>query len=233
MINPENRNRVLIRFMDERYVDSFVNEGLLYMNNIRFFREYEGADLALRGDSNEGLIASYLPQSTTLELNGHILEDLVGKVDFRAVHHDDTNIYCMTILSDKDILDAGQTGLYLSNEFSKFGNKAVFIGGNNITTFFNRVKKSIESNSSLYSAEDEFIVGKKITYVERMEHHSRLSIFNKFSEYSWQFEWRLALKQKNATGPLELRIGSLSDIVHISDTKSLIETPFKLQVGNP
>jgi hypothetical protein len=199
------------------------------MNNIRIFREYENADLGLRGDSNEGLIASYLSENTTLELNGHILEDIVDKVDLRAEHQGDINIYCMTILSDKDILDAGQTGLYLSSEFLKLGNKAVFIGGNNITTFFSRVKKSIESNSSLYSAEDEFIVGKKITYVERMEHHNRLSIFNKFSEYSWQFEWRLALKQKNATSPLELRIGDLSDIVHISDTESLIKTALKLQ----
>ncbi len=56
-----------------------------------------------------------------------------------------------------------------------------------------------------------------------------LALYNKFHEYSWQFEWRLALKQKNKKGVLELRIGNLSDIVHVVDTESLVNEAIKLQ----
>lgn len=36
MEDPYKIFRVLIKFMDEKYVDSFLNEGLLFMNNIFF-----------------------------------------------------------------------------------------------------------------------------------------------------------------------------------------------------
>lgn len=216
----------MIKFMNEEYIDTFVNEGLLYMNNIQYFREYEDKDPPLRGDPNEGLSASWLPKNVVLELNGHIIET-VDKIDMRPVHNDETNVYCMTMLSDKNILDAGQDGLYLSSDFIKFGNKAVFIGGSDIAEFYRRLSKAINNHPSVYAPEDDLIVGRKVTYLDRLDHHSRLSIFNKFSEYAWQFEWRFALKQKNAKSALEIRIGDLSDIVHITDTESLINDPIQ------
>lgn len=225
-MSAEKCYRVLIKFMDEKYVDSFINEGLIYMNNIKFFRDYEDTVPALRGDTKEGLFASYLPENITLELNGRILTDLVGKVEFRRIHEDETNIYSMTILSDSDILEAGEQGLYLSDEFNKFGNKAVFIFGSSINIFWDRVSDAINRNEDLYILED--VVAKKITYVDASEHHSELSIFNKFSEYKWQHEWRIALKQMSSSGPLMLKVGNLSDIAHVADTKSLVHQPIKL-----
>lgn len=232
LISPEDRNRVLIKFMDETHVDSFVNKGLLHMNNIQYFREYEDKDPALRGDLNEGLSASWLPENVVLELNGHIIADAVDKIDIREIHNEETNIYCMTILSDKNIIDAGHDGLHLSSKFIKFGNKAVFIGGSDITEFYRRLKNAINNHPSIYTSEDDSIVGRKVTYLNRSDHHSRLNIYNKFHEYSWQFEWRLALKQKNKKGVLELRIGSLSDIVHVVDTELLINEAIKFQQNN-
>jgi hypothetical protein len=35
MEDPNKIFRVLIKFMNEKYVDSFVNEGLIFMNNIK------------------------------------------------------------------------------------------------------------------------------------------------------------------------------------------------------
>ena len=189
----EERNRLLIKFMDEKYVDSFINEGLIFMNNIQFFREYEDSDPALRGDMKEGLRASYLPENITLELNGRVLTDLVGKVELRENHQDETNIYSMTIISNSDILDAGEKGLYLSQNFTKFGNKAVFIGGSDITTFWNRVSEAININEDLFTLEEH--AAKKVSYVDASEHHSKLGVFTKFSEYKWQHEWRLALSK--------------------------------------
>ena len=227
MTNPEDRNRVLIKFMDEKYVDTFVNEGLIYMNTIKYFREYEDSDPALRGDSNEGLSSSFLPEKVVLELNGHVITGAVDKIDLRESHNDETNIYCMTVISDKDILDAGKDGLYLSSKFKKFGNKAVFIGGSDIKQFFSRINETLNNNRSIYSPDENSIVGRKVKYLDRKDHHRRLNIFNKFTDYERQLEWRLALKQNITKGAFELRIGDLSDIAHIADTESILCEPIK------
>ena len=229
MVSPENRNRLLIKFMDEQYVDSFINEGLLYMNNIQYFRAYEDSDPALRGDAHEGLAASFLPENITLEINGRIITDAVDKIDLRHCHQDETNIYSMTIISDQDILNSGENGLNLSNDFLKFGVKAVFIGGSDISEFWCRLKNAIDNNQSIYTLEENNIVGGKISYVERKLHHGQLSVFNKFNEYAWQHEWRIALKQTEGIGPLPLKIGSLADIAHVIDTADLIKEPIKFQ----
>ncbi|HAS6248912.1 TPA: hypothetical protein I7203_21535 [Vibrio vulnificus] len=226
----EKRHRVLIKFMDEKYVDSFINEGLLFMNNIQFFREYEDPDPALRGDAKEGLRASYLPENITLEINGRVLTDLVGKVELRENHQDETNIYSMTIISDADILEAGEQGLYLSENFKKFGNKAVFIGGSDINVFWNRVSETINNNTELFTLEDH--VAQKVAYVDASEHHSELGVFTKFCEYKWQHEWRIALKQLSSSGPLALKVGNLSDIAHVADTESLVQQPIKFVQKN-
>ncbi|WP_339495078.1 hypothetical protein [Pseudomonas sp. RA_105y_Pfl2_P56] len=229
MSSPENRNRLLIKFMDEQYVDSFINEGLLFMNNIQFFRAYEDSDPALRGDVHEGLSASLLPENITLEINGRVITEAVGKIDIRKCRQDETNIYSMTIITDQDILNSGEHGLHLSSNFSKFGNKAVFICGSDISKFWNRLKSSIDDNQFIYTLEDNNIIGGKVNYIERALHHSRLNVFNKFKEYAWQHEWRIALNQTTRVGPLPLKIGSLADIAHVIDTIDLVKQPIKFQ----
>lgn len=222
-MGPENRNRLLIKFMDEQYVDSFVNEGLLFMNNIRYFRDYEDSDPALRGDTHEGLSASLLAENITLEINERVITDAVGKVDIRKCHQDETNIYSMTLISDQDILNSGENGLLLSNDFAKLGNKAVFIGGSDISKFWCHLKNAINNDQSIYTLEEDNVVGRKVVYVERALHYSQLTVFNKFKEYAWQHEWRIALKQTKHVGPLPLKIGSLADIAHVIDTIDLIK----------
>lgn len=229
MVSPESRNRLLIKFMDEQYVHSFINEGLLFMNNIQYFRAYEDSDPALRGDAHEGLSASFLPENITLEINGRIITDAVGKIDLRQCHQDETNIYSMTIISDQDIFSSGESGLLLSSDFVKFGNKAIFIGGSDISEFWRRLKNAIDNDQSIYTLEEANIVGRKVSYVDRELHHSQLSVFNKFKEYAWQHEWRIALKQTRGIGPLPLKIGSLADIAHVIDTADLIKEPIRFQ----
>lgn len=111
---------VLIKFMDEKHVDSFLDEGLLFMNNIDYFRSYEDADVALRGDLHEGLTATYKAEGLTTIFGDHVLKGAVGKVDLRYNDEGDTNIYSMTKISDGKILEAADVGLFLSEKFIKF-----------------------------------------------------------------------------------------------------------------
>ncbi|MCQ2045313.1 MULTISPECIES: hypothetical protein [Stutzerimonas stutzeri subgroup] len=213
--------------MDEKYVDSFLNEGLLYMNNIHFFRTYEDREVALRGDTHEGLEASLLPEEITLQIGNQVITGATGKIDIRQCHHDETNIYSLTVVSDQDILSAGEAGLYLPRDFERFGNKAVYIGGNDINEFWARLKTTYTSDPSIYALEKDNIIARKIKYVDRNKHHLQLGVFSKFNEYAWQLEWRIALKQITSKGPLLLKIGSIADIAHVMNTKDLLETAIK------
>ncbi len=198
------------------------------MKTVEFFKNYEDTDPSLRGDPHEGLFASYSPDDGIFELNGQILEGIIGKVDVWEAHHDQTNIFSMTMISDNDILGCGERGLTLSNKFTKFGNKAVFIGGKDISTFIKRLKKALNNNPNIYTLEQNNQVAKKITYLDRKNHHHNLSIFNKFNEFNWQFEWRISLKQIKGSGPFKLKIGDISDIAYVVETEKLVSEPIRL-----
>lgn len=232
MDDPSKIYRVLIKFMDESFVESFLKKGLLYMNNIDYFKNYEDSDIALRGDVHEGLAASYKADDLVIHFGGQEIEGAVGKVDLRYNHEGDTNIYSMTKISDGKILEAGDVGLYLSEKFNKFGNRALVIGGSNITEFEKRLKLAISNRSDIYTPRSDDVVAKQVNYLQHDEHHRQMDVFDKFDEYSWQHEWRIAFKQKTAGGAYPLEIGDLSDIAEVCETEKLISRPLKLVPSN-
>ncbi|WP_151174218.1 hypothetical protein [Pseudoalteromonas ruthenica] len=216
----------LIKFMKEEHTKDFVEQGLLHMNTIKYFRELEDIDPCLRGDENEGLEASLRPEHITIELNGRVLRDLKDKVDIRPVHQDETKIYCMTLITIDDIKKSENSTIYLSEKFLNFGDKAAIIYGKDINLFFEQLKKEITRREDLFTIEDS--LSKKVDYLERSEHHRNLGVFTKFIEYSWQYEYRIALKKENEPDYIQLRIGDLSQIVEVTDTASLIKHPIKI-----
>lgn len=230
MEDPSKIYRILIKFMDEKYIDSFLDEGLIYMNNIDFFRNYEKEEdgKSVRGDPAEGLAMSLKAEDLQVSFNGQILEGLVGKVEARFNHEDKTNIYSMTRISDKDILDAGSGGLYISEEFLKFGNKAVIISGDNINKFCDKLNSALNSDDDVFTYREDGCITKQVDYVDRDQFHGDMGVFTKFCEYSWQYEWRIAFKQRKSSGEYVVKLGSLRDIVTIAETKSLVEQPIKL-----
>ncbi len=232
MHDPFKIFRILIKFMDSKYVEPFVNEGLMFMNNIEFFRKFENKIEKVRGDVFEGLTASYLAENLEIKIGDHLIRDAVGKVDVRYNHEDETNIYSMTKISDGNVLDAGEEGLVLSDKFLKFGDKALFIGGSDIPIFESRLKSAIEKTKDTYTLKKDNIFAKQVDYLNRDIFHGEMDIFNKFREYSWQYEWRISIKQTNRKGPYCLKIGNLSDIVKIYNTKDLIKMPIKLAPKN-
>jgi hypothetical protein len=214
--------------MDDQYVDSFVNEGLIFMNNIEFFRKYEDSDIALRGDVYEGLASSLKAEKINIYIGDHKVDGAVGKVDIRKNHEDLTNIYSMTKISDGNIIEAGENGLFLSDKFKKLGNSAVVIGGKNIHEFQNRVKRAITASKEIYTLKQSGVVAKKVRYLSRDDHHGQMDVFDKFDEYAWQYEWRIAFKQNADNGPYALRIGNLSGISCVCKTNEMLNHPIKL-----
>lgn len=232
MEDPHKIFRVLIKLMDEQYVDSFMNDGLLFMNNIGFFRTYEDSDVALRGDVYEGLAVSYKANEIVIHFGDHKVEGAVDKIDLRYHHEDDTNMYSMTKISDGNIIEAGNDGLYLSKKFERFGNSAVIIGGSNIIEFEKRLKQAIASRNDIYTPRQDNVVARQVCYLSRDDHHGQMDVFDKFDEYKWQYEWRIAFKQTSGNGAYPLKIGNLTDIAQVFETGAITKEPLKLVSNN-
>ncbi len=215
--------RILMKFMDESHVDSFVHDGLLYMNTIGYFRNYENDNI--RGDRYEGLEMSLLPRNIIATFGDFVLNDLIDKVDIRRDIVDEINIFCMTKLSDYDLLTAPNGRFYFSDEFKSFGNRVAVICGNDINIFNNRVNKCIQANESISAINENQIIADQVKYVDRNNYHGNMNPFMKFDNYSWQKEWRIALRQRVNSGPFELKIGCLADIAKIWNTDDVINTP--------
>jgi len=211
--------------MPEKYINSFLDEGLLYMNTLHFFRTYEENDEALRGDQHEGLSASYSPEKFEMNIKGKKIEGISSKIDERPLHVDEIKLFCMTALTS-DVLE---NGLFLDSRFLNFGDKAVVIEGKGLLSFFEKLRERVKDDTTVFAIDSSFKTNGLIEYVDRDEHHTDLTVFHKFNEYSWQHEFRIAFERPNHDGHFPLRVGSLRDIAYVSDTKELLNTRFGLK----
>ncbi len=202
-----------------------MDEGLLYMNTLKYFRTYEDSDEALRGDEHEGLSASFLPEEIQMTVNGTKIEGIIGKVDSRPLHVDEIKLFCMTALTD-DIL---KDGLVLDPRFSKFGDKAIVIEGQGLVSFFKMLRNSVKDDQSVFAIDSTFKTNGLVEYVDRILHHKELTVFHKFKEYSWQHEFRIAFERSENDGSFPLYIGSLHNIAYVKDTKEMLETKYGLK----
>lgn len=205
--------------MENQYVDSFLEDGLLYMNNIKFFREYE--DTNVRGDRHEGLAATLRADKTSITYGTLDINSLVGKIDIRHDVTDKINIYSMTMIRYIDIKEALNCELKLSDDFTTFGDACILITGDNISIFFERLEQALEE------AGIKEWSGKKVEYFSRQNYHGEMNIFQKFDEYKWQFEWRIGLKQ-DFDDAYKLELGCLKDIAEVRRTKEILPHPMKI-----
>jgi hypothetical protein len=226
-VDPYSINRVLLKFTSDKYLESILS-GKLYMQTVEYFRNYENEDYILRGDPDEGLHSAWNSEEVIIKINDIELSGLVGKVEYRQDFTDKTNIYCMTAISDGLILDSGNN-FFLSDNFNKFGNKVVFIGGSNITEFYRRISTAIKKQTGVLSVYPNNEWGRNIQYLDRSKSQNKIGVFRKYDEYAWQHEWRLAINQEHTDGPFVLDIGSIEDICKVYDTEEVIGFKMQLQ----
>ncbi|MBU2895354.1 hypothetical protein [Vibrio hepatarius] len=215
----------LIKFIDSKYVSSFVDEGLLYMNTLGYFRTYEDENLALRADEHEGLSASLRAGDVDIIKDGRKLDGIIGKVDSREIHVDEFKLYCMTAITFDDLAFP----FFLDQSFKNFGDKAVIIEGRHLAHFFERLIARVANDETIYAIDSSLKSAGLIQYVERGESHFKLTPFHKFSNYKWQKEFRLVYEVPQIQGAYELRLGALNDIAGVIDTKELLSTLLRLK----
>lgn len=217
-----NHIAFLVKFIPSEYINSLVNDGHLFMNNVEYFKALENEDIALRGDKNEGIAASYNSNDVIIKLVGQEIKAVYGNIDIRKSHDQKTNIYCMAVITAQDVIDAGGE-LKLSEKFKKFGDKALIIPGQNVKEFIARIKNHIGLNPDIISHHEHRTLANKVEYISK-DYQGDIGIYRKYNEYSWQHEWRIAIKQTQTLSAYEdFKIGSIKDISYVVNTSELID----------
>lgn len=201
---PEQTRAVkLLKFGRRNYMEKFQG-GVLYMNTLKHFQTSECCKL--RSDKDEGLSAVY-------QANGAILFRQNGKREFvhigtvnNQMHYRDREkdpehqkIFCMYALQvepQKQKIDERNFG---------FGDTCVLIL--DPKEFLNRVKcAAAQKRIEVYH--------KLVEYVDRKKYNGKIGAFRKFSEFSYQNEFRILIFLELPV-PYEFNIGNISDITEL------------------
>lgn len=194
----------LIKIGVFEYMSALYEEGELYFNTFKYFRELECSSDG-RGDPNEYL--SYYGGNGTkvaIKRKGDKEYTQINDVQFVSMRNNQeeySHLYCLSSINKswtyKNKL------LISSKNFADGKNYAVII--HNFNEFAKRLKAKLV----------ELKVRAKagyIDYVSRKEYNGEMGCFKKFEEYSYQNEYRIVACLKNDSVPQTIKIGSLKDI---------------------
>jgi hypothetical protein len=69
---PNSFYGLFIKFISSKYIDSMVNDDLLYMNTVEYFRKIENEEIVVRSDRDEGTAAIFDPSKLIVEVDDWI-----------------------------------------------------------------------------------------------------------------------------------------------------------------
>lgn len=195
----------LIKFGEKIHMESFYEDGLLYMNSLEVFRKIEDGEL--RGDKHEALYEQKEINNIRISLGNNKIG--VAEKGFLQLWNENQqgNIFSMVALKTAENLD----DIKINSECQKFGDTCVFIL--DIKEFINRVLKAAkEAGLELTYA--------PIEYFNMKSFQGKWSVFKKPLQYSFQSEFRFFISREEP-GPLLLEIGSLKDISAIAESSKI------------
>lgn len=196
----------VMKFGDRRYLTALRDEGLLYCNPLSFFRD--SLTDRVRRDKRDGISMSLLPRDvTSITISNPegttVLtpeNGLIGRVDI----HDggpEPNLYCMCAVRANALPWKPDPRLF------EFG--ACLLVITDLDKFHERLHAAVKAKG----------IGLRVglvEYVDSTTFSGELGLFRKFSEFAFQSEVRFAF-DPGSIKPIELRLGSLSDISVLFD----------------
>lgn len=209
---------ILIKFSEERYIDSLLSEGELFFNSLDNIVNCDKDGIGDDQEKQHRLFPSnFLIKSVNSE-EWHSLT-LNGPLTFKALSPFG-NIYCMSILPFNKIIEAVEPyENIIDKRMENHGDFACLIY--NRKEFINRVIK--ECLSKGYSVEN-------FTVKYKTSEEQKSIPFQKDNSFSYQREYRFFIKNDKNSNPIKIQIGSIvdiakkitpSDIVEIEIDKSL------------
>jgi len=185
----------LIKFGKYEHLIKLQNNGLLYLNNLRYFWEIE--DEELRGDPFDCVAEVIRGIKVTMRLEDGKDATIGGKWVMRKhpPEPEKQNIFCMYALRPL-------IGNFPVDERNfKFGDSALILI--KPQEFINRIESSLKSQGIEYEANI-------VDYVDD-EYTGKIGPFKKFKRFAYQSEWRLVY-YNGPGGPRQIMIGSIKDI---------------------
>lgn len=188
----------LFKFGQRQHVDQLVR-GRLYMNTLAHFVSVE-TNFARR-DPREGQSFWMQPDKVTLsiEVGGEFkpIPGIIGPIAYSHENELSANVFCLYALR------ASVAKRRIDPHNSEFGDTfAVFRDGDE---FLRRVRDA----SKRTGLEVQWNV---VEYVDEATYHGPMGIFRKSSEFSYQSEFRIAVRPGTGS-PYLLEVGDLSDLV--------------------
>lgn len=213
-----------IKVGERVYLNDLLNDGVVYMNTLGFFREIEG-DI-YRKDIHEGSdfivqvdwIKINFPGGKSIELSKGAAEKTLKGARVRGRNQGfGGNIYSMMSITTDFVLSKQK----LSSKNKDLGNSDSFVIINNPVEFIRRLDQELEKNGIVYSH------GLVSYYDENIE-NKRLTVFEKPEIYAHQLEYRLFV-EREINEPLVLKVGDLKAIATIHPIEILDQLDFIIE----
>lgn len=201
----------LFKFGEETYMRVLWEHGIIYMNPIQYFIDYEEKEL--RGDDNEGLSGIFQIEKIKLLVEG---KELGYSKSARLKNRDKNlcgNIYSLTAITSLDKIKDFQ----IDPMNKKLGNK--FVAIHDVREFMNRIESKLKENNYEY----EYGI---VKYYDEKEYSGELNVFCKCNRFAYQKEFRFFVNRDKADA-IKIEIGPMKDIALFLDTDILSE----LRVG--
>jgi hypothetical protein len=192
---------ILMKLLPKKFESDFL-DGNLYLNTNAYFGTIDHTD-SVRFDPHDGVDESR--QASKIEIrdeNGDWLPlPIMGPITMRSGGSAGLNVLCLFAVTDR-----------ADDPFDKrnlaFGDVAVVI--DDLMEFIRRIKAAAKG------ANKQVLHG-PIQYVERATHDGPMGPFRKYTEHSYQNEFRFVFT-KGTGEPSRLPIGNIRDITHSINT---------------
>lgn len=200
----------LIKIGKEKYMNELYDHGVIFMNNIDYFRRYE--DNELRGDKEEGIKGIEQAADIKLIHNGKLIAH-GGSGQLKFHYYDNNgNIYSLMAITSLEDPDSFQ----IDGKNKRFGDYFVVI--TEVKDFIDRIEDKLKGLKYEYGL---------VKYYDSKKYSGPLDVFCKPDNFEYQREFRFFVK-RNKTGPLKLKIGSIKDISYIFNVDKLDKIGIKL-----
>ncbi len=206
----------LLKFGTKEHMEMLYNDGLLYLNTFDYFIKLEdnGDGRADRFEATEEYYAGKGLENITITLGTDDEQFTLTReggtlsVAMNINCPEYSHLYSMTSI---DTVWALENDLLLDERNFADGKDYVVIIHNS-NEFIIRLTEKLKENQ--WGAKLGFI-----EYIDEFNHYGDMGCFKKFDKFSYQNEWRLAIKQNNIIEPITIKLGSLKDIAHPPQSK--------------
>jgi hypothetical protein len=201
----------LIKIGGGKFMHELYEHGVIFMNDIDYFRQYE--DNELRGDKEEGIKGIEQVADIKLLHNSKILaHGNSGQLKFHD-YDKNGNIYSLMAITSLE----NPVSFQIDEKNKRFGDCFVVI--TEVKDFIHRIEDKLKELKFEY----EYGL---IRYYNLKKYSGPLDVFCKPDNFKYQREFRFFVKRKES-GPLKFKISPIKDISYILEINKLDKISIK------